>query len=159
MAEDNRPIGSRLGDEVLKTPRAAEPVTHQAPNVLADLRRDSRDGVVVVRLDPEDPRRLNGPEAGGMGCSERDRDLPDEVAGPPLADDPLDSIDELDHLDMTLEQSEKPRLVSLVYRKFLGSEADVGRNAREPLAVGSLESREYLEPSDLLGGHHWRHRA
>ena len=54
MAEDDRPIGSRLRDEALKAPRTAESATHQTPNVLADLRRDSRDRVVVVWLDPED---------------------------------------------------------------------------------------------------------
>ena len=127
--------------------------------MLPDLRRDSRDGVVVVRLDPEDPRRLNGPEASGLRRPKRDRDLPDQVAGAPLADDPLDSIDDLDHLDMPLEQSEEPRLVSLVYRVFSGAEADVGRNATEPLAVGGLESRESLEPPDFLRSHHPRHRG
>ena len=77
--------------------------------MLADLRRDSRDCVVVVRLDPEDPRRLGRSEAGGLGSSESDRDLSDEVAGQPLADDPLDSVDELDYLDMTLQESQESR--------------------------------------------------
>ena len=81
-------------------------------------------------------------------------DLPEDVSGPPLADHALDAVDELDHLDPTLEQSEERSLVSLVHRVLAGAEADVGRDATEPLAICRLESREHREPTDLVRRHH-----
>jgi hypothetical protein len=103
VAEDDRPIGSRLGDEALKAAWAADPVARQEAHLLPDLRHDCGDGVVVVRLDPENARRLRCPEPGGMGQSERDRHLAEDVTGPPFADHALGAVDELDRFDPTLE--------------------------------------------------------
>ena len=89
-----------------------------------------------------------------MGHPERDRHLPEDVTGPPLADHALDAVDEPDHLDPTLEHAEQRPLVALVHGVLAGAERDVGRDATEPLAVGRLEIREHLEPPDLLRGHH-----
>ena len=89
-----------------------------------------------------------------MAHSERHRQLPADVAGPPFADDALFAVAEPHHLDPTLEHAEERPLVPLVHREFAGAERDVGRNTTEPLAVGRLERREHLEPPDLLRGHH-----
>ena len=116
--------------------RPADRLLARRPTRFRDLRRDSRDGVVVVRLDPEDARRLRRPEPGGVGHPERDRDLAEDVTGLPLADHALDAVDELDHLDPPLEHAEQRPLVALVHGVLAGAERDVGRDTTEPLAVG-----------------------
>ena len=154
MPDHDRPIGRRLGDEALKAAWAADPVARQHAHLLPDVRRDGGDCVVVARLDPEDARRLRCPEPGREGRSERDRDLPEDVTRQAFPDDALDTVDEPDRLDATLDQSEERSLVSFVSRVLPGAEADVGRDMTEPLAIGRTESREHLEPPDLLQGHH-----
>ena len=89
-----------------------------------------------------------------MAHSERHRQLPADVAGPPFADDALFGVAQPHNLDPTLEHAEQRPLVPLVHRELAGAERDVGRNTTEPLAVGRLEGREHLEPPDLLRGHH-----
>ena len=159
MAEDDRAIRSRLGDEALKAARAADPVTRQEPDTLGDVRHGGGDRVVVVRLDPEGTRRFRRPEPGGMRQSERDRDLPEDVTGLPLADHALDAVDELDRLDPTLEQPEERRLVSLVNRELTGAEADIGRDPTEPLAIRRLEALEYCDPTDVVRRQHWENAS
>ena len=154
MAEDDRPGRGGCGHEGLPTPGPAHPVARQEAHPLPDLRRDGGDGVVVVRLDPEDARRLRRPQPGGLAHPERDRHLPEDVTGPPLADHALHAVDEHDHLHPTLEHAEQCPLVPLVHGVLAGADRDVGRNTTEALAVGRIESREHLEPPDLLRGHH-----
>ena len=72
----------------------------------------------------------------GKAVAERDRHLPEDVARLPPADDALDPVDELDRLDAALEHREQRPLVALVHRVLAGREADVGRGAGEPLALG-----------------------
>ena len=155
VADHGRPVGSRLGHHALEAARAGDAVVRQDAHPLGrPPARHRRDGVVVVRLDPEEARRLSRPEPGRMGHSERHRHLPEDVAGPPFADHALFAVDELHHLDPTLEHAEERPLVPLVHRVLPGAERDVGRDTTEPLAVGRLEIREHLEPPDLLRGHH-----
>lgn len=96
---------------------------------------------------------LPGNRPGGGG-PERDRDLPEDVTGSPFADHALDAVDELDHFDPTLEQSEERWLVSFVNRVLASAEADVGRDATEPLAISRLEIRKHRDPTDLVRRHH-----
>ena len=143
MAEDDRPERGGCGHEGLQAPGPADPVAREAPHPLRDLGGDRGDRVVVVRLDPDDPRRLGCPEAGGLGHPERDRDLPEDVTGPPLADHALDTVDDLDRLDPPFEQGEQCGRVAVVDRVLAGAEGDVGRDATEPLEIGRLECREH----------------
>jgi len=159
VAEDDRPVGSRLGDEALQAARAGEAIARQAANLLPDRRHVCGDGVVVVQLDPEDARRLRGPERGGLGCSERDRDLPEDVAGLASTDHALHAVDEPDHLDPALEQPEERRLVALVNRALPGGEADIGRDPTEPVAGRRLEVRKDLDTTELIRRQHSGHRT
>ena len=158
MAEDDRPERGGCGRERLQTSRPADPVARQAPHLLRDLGCFGGDRVVVVRLDPDNPRRLRCPEPGGVGHSERDRHLPEDVAGPPLADHALHAVDELDRLDPTLEHGEQRALVAVVHRILAGAEGDVGRNTTEPLEIGRLERRKRRDLGDLVRRHHARDR-
>ena len=153
MSEDDRPIG-RLGDEALEASRAGDPVACELPHACPHIRCDGGDGVVVVRLDLEDARRLRCPQPGGVAHSERDRHLPEDVTGPPLADHALNAVDDTDHLHPTLEHAEQSPLVPFVHGVLAGDERDVGSNTTEPLTIGRIERREHLEPPDLLQGHH-----
>ena len=65
---------------------------------------------------------------------------------------------ELDRLDATVEQGEERALAALGRRELAGQEADVGRRAGEPLALGRAERGEDRDSGDLLGGHHDRQR-
>ncbi len=70
MAEDDRPEGSGRRHDGLQAPGPAEPVARQQADPLRDLGLDGGEGVVVVRLDPEDARRLRRPEPRGLGRAE-----------------------------------------------------------------------------------------
>ena len=93
------------------------------PTSLRDVGRHGRDGVVVVRLDPHDARRLRRAEADREHRPERDRHLAEDVARLALADDALDPVDELDRLDAALEHGEERPLVALVRRVLARREA------------------------------------
>ena len=102
--------GGGSGREALQPARPADPVARQLPDLLADVRRRGRDGVVVVRLDPHHARRLGRAKPDREDRAERDRHLAEDVAGLPLADDALDPVDELDRLDAALEHGEERAL-------------------------------------------------
>src|SRR5206468_9748955 len=157
--EDDRPIGSRLGDEALKAPGAADPIARKQADPLPDLGHDGSDGVVVVRLDAEHAGRLRCPEPGGMGQSERDLDLSKNVTGPPLADHALYAVDQLDRLDATVEQPEERWLVSFVNRELARGKADVGRDTTEALAIRRFEHCEHRDSLELVWRHHARDRS
>ena len=116
-------------------------------------------GLVVVQLDPEDARRLRCAEPAGVEHSERDRHLPEDVAGLPLADHALHAVDEPDHLDPTLEDAEQRPLVTLVHGVLARRERDVRRHPGKPVAFGRLEVREHRDPTDLLRRHHEMHHG
>ena len=77
--------------------------------------------------------------------------------GRALADDALDPVDKLDRLDAALEHGEERALVALVRGVLARHEADVGRRAGKPLALGSAESREDRDSGDLVRRHHEQH--
>jgi hypothetical protein len=131
-------------------------VRREAADLGCDVGRDSGDAVIVVSLDPEDPRALGGAEAHGEDGSERDRHLAEDVAGAPRADDPLDPVHELHRLDPAVEQPEERSLRAGVRRVLARVERDVGRDACEPLALVELEPGEDRDGTDLLGRHHRR---
>jgi hypothetical protein len=126
------------------------PVGGEPAELLGEVRLDGGDGVVVVRLDPQDARRLGRAEADREERPERDRHLADDVAHAALADDPRDSVGELDSLDPAGEHRQERPLVALVGCILAGCERDVRRRAREPLAGGLVEAREDRDRANLL---------
>ncbi len=86
--------------------------------------------------------------------SERDRHLPEDVTGTPLADHALHAIDKPVHLDPTLEDAEQCPRITLVHSGLAGNEGDVRHQPGQPLAFSRLEVREHRYPSDLLRRHH-----
>src|SRR5439155_17818838 len=113
---------------------------------------------VVVQIDAEHARRLRCAEPARMEHSKRDRHLPEDVTGPPLADHAVDAVDESVHLDPTLEDAEQCPRVTLVHRGLAGNERDVRYHPGKPVAFGRLEVREHCNPTDLLRRHHEKHR-
>ena len=110
--------------------------------------------MVVVRLDPHHPRRLDGAEADREHGAERDRHLAEEVSGVANSDPAVDAVDYPGRLDLPLEHGEERPLVSLVRSELSGAQADVGRRATHALAVGRVEALEHADPADLLRRHH-----
>ncbi len=158
VAEHDRPERDGFGHAGSQTPGPAQPVPRQSVDPPLDLRLDGGKGAVVVRLEPEDARRLRRPVPGGLGHPERDRQLADDVTGPALADQSLLAVDEPDHLDPALEDAEQHRPVTLVRGVLAGRERDVRRHTAKPIAMRQVDVRENGDPTDLLGGHHEMHR-
>ena len=94
MAEDDRPERGRCGRTGLQASWPPEPVVRQEAHPLPDLRRGGGERLVVVQLDPEHARRLRCAEPAGVEHSERDRHLPEDVTGLPLADHALHAVDD-----------------------------------------------------------------
>ena len=147
MPDDDRARRRRVGGDALQAARAAHPVRRELADLLRDVGRRGGDGVVVVRLDAHHPRRLGGAEADREDGAERDRHLAEDVAGVALADHALDPVDELDRLDAALEHGEERALVALVRRVLARDEADVGRRAREPLALVRTSAAKIAIPA------------
>ena len=74
-----------------------------------------------------------------------------------LADDALDPVDRLDGLHAPASSGEERSLTALRRRILAREQADIGRNARKPLALGTAESGEDRDFGDLVGAHHERH--
>ena len=110
-----------------------------------------------MQLDPEHARRLRRAEPARVEHPERDRHLPEDVAGLPLADHALHAVDAPDHLEPTLEDAEQRPRVTLVHGELARNERDVRHHPGEPVAFGRLEVREHCDPADLLRRHHGRH--
>ena len=84
-------------------------------DLLRDLGRDGGDGVVVLRRDAHHPRRLSaGAESDGEDSPEADRHLTEDVPGNALADQALDPVDVLRHLDAAVEHREQRLLAALL---------------------------------------------
>src|SRR4051794_3531616 len=157
VTEHDRPVGRRLGDEALQAARPGDPVAREPADSLADGGGDRHDRVVVVWLDPEDTRRLCCAEACGLRRTQRDRDLPEHIAGAPVADHTLDAVDDPDRLHPPFEETEERRLVPFVNGELPGTEADVGCDAAEAFPVCQLEVGKHGHATDLLRRHHPRH--
>ena len=137
VSDHERARRRRVGGDALQPARPRHPVGREPADLLRDVGLDGRDGVVVVRLDPQHARRLGArAEADREDRPERDRHLAEDVADLALADDARDPVDELDRLDAAVEDGEERPLAALVRRVLPGRERDVRRRAREPLPVG-----------------------
>ena len=130
-----------LGRDALQAVRPAHALRREPSDLATDVRRRRGDGVVVARLEPQHARPLRRPEPHGELGADHDRHFAEDVAGPAPADDPVDAVDHLDRLDAALEEGEEGALVALLRRVLAGQQGDVGRLAREPLAIGLVEVR------------------
>jgi hypothetical protein len=154
MAEDNRAWRRRLRGEALKAVQPGHPVCGKSPDLAHEVGCCRRNGVVVVRLDAHDPRRLGGAEADREDRAEDHRDLAEDVARMPDADGTRNSVNVLDRLDLARQHREQRAFAALVGSVLAGSEADVCRNSRKPLAVRGIQAREEGDLRDLLGRDH-----
>ena len=156
VAENDGARRRRRGREAGEACGAADAVRREAADLGRDLGRDRGDAVVVVRLDPEDAGDLGRAEPDREDGAESDRDLPEHVAGAPVADDALDPVHELDRLDPPGEEPEERALGGGVRRILARLERDVRGDAREPFALLEREVGEDRDGADLLGRHHRR---
>ena len=114
VSEHRSARGRRLGRDSLQPTRPADPLARQPPDLLCDVRRERCDRVVIRRLDPHDPGRLGSAKPDREQRPKRDRNLAEDVAGTSLADDAVDSIDELYRLNSAVEHREQRPLLALV---------------------------------------------
>ena len=103
-----------------------------------------------MEVDPEHARRLGGAEAGGVEHPERDRHLPENVAGEPLADDADDAVRDTEYLEASLEDAEERAIVSFVDCELAGRQRDVRDDFREPVEHVRLDVGEQFDAGDLL---------
>ena len=133
------------------------------PRKRTDLQRHigcgGGDRVVLGDVDVHDARRLRRPEAARERRAQRDRHLAEDRARHTLAEHPLDSVDDLDDLDVALEHDEERALLAFVHRVLTGGESDISARPREPLAVGCRERREQRDVCDLFACDHAPARA
>ena len=81
MPDDGGPGRRRVGGDALEAARAGHPVAREPADLEADRRRHRGDRVVVVRLEPQDARRLGRAEPDREHRPEHDRHLAEHVAG------------------------------------------------------------------------------
>src|SRR5262249_54076005 len=154
MAEHDRPVLGRRRRMGLETLRPTEPVARQGAHPFPNLRHGGGELRVVVKVNPENPRRLNRTEPRRVKHPERHRHLPDDLARPPLTDHTLHPVEAPQHLDSSLENTEQRPLVAFVHDELAGRKRDIGDQPGEPVAFGELKIREYSDLTDFLRRHH-----
>ena len=151
MPEHDRTRRWLLGGDPLQT---ADPLARQRAERDSDLGRRGREGVVLVRPEAQDPRRLGGAKAERERGAERDRDLAEELTRGPATDDSGDAVDEADRLEATFEHREQRAFVALVNRVFAGHQVNVRGKARKPFALELPELGEDRDAGDLFRCYH-----
>jgi len=129
-------------------------VGSEPADLLGEVGRDCREGVIVVRFDAHDARRLRSAEPDREHRPEHHRHLPEDVAGNARADDALDAVDELDRLDAAFEHGKQRALATFVRGVLPRHEADVRGPVRQQLALVGAEAGEHLDATDLVRRHH-----
>jgi GNAT superfamily N-acetyltransferase len=157
MSHDDRAPRRRRGCEALQAARAFHALAGEPADRHGELGREGRDGVVLVRVEPQDTGRLGGAETDREHRPERDRHLAEDVPGDALTDDGRDAIVDPHRMDSSLEQAEERPLGLRLGRVLVRREADVGCDPRDPLPLLEAEVGEDRDPGDLLRGHHRRH--
>ena len=155
-AEHDRPARRPVDGEPGQPSRALDPVDRKAAHLCRHVRSHRGDSVVVARVEPHHTGCLCGAKPDREDCAERDRHLPEHLAGRTLPDRALDPVDDLDGLDAPLDEPEERLLAALVRRVLPDGERDVRRRPREPRALVRIEPREDRDPRDLVRGHHAR---
>ena len=112
------------------------------------------DRVVILRLDPHDPGRLRSAKPDREHRPKRDRNLAEDIAGTSLADDAVDSINDLYRLNSAVKQSEQRPFFALVGGVFARHQTDVGCHARKPLARRPVEVGEKPNATNIVSAQH-----
>src|SRR5215210_2271703 len=107
MSDDDRARRRWIGCDALQPVRAAHAVGRQPADLLWNVGYHARNSVVVVGLDSHDAGLLRRSEPDREYRSECDRHLAEDVPGDTLADNALNSVDELDRLDATFKHREQ----------------------------------------------------
>ena len=85
----------RRRGEPLQAPRSAHAMARELADLLGDLGRHRRDGVVVVRLDAHHARPFDGPESDREDGAEHDRHLAEDVSREAVSEVAVDPVDDL----------------------------------------------------------------
>ena len=141
----------RLGDDVLE---AADPAARSLAHLQRDLRLPGRDRVVVLGLEPQDPRTLDRAVTRRERRAERDRHLAEDVAGMAVAEDALDAVEELDDLEVPVEHGEERPLVALGDCVLARLDMDVRRCLGDSAKLFLRQLGEERNGGDLVCGHH-----
>ncbi|HEX6878504.1 MAG TPA: hypothetical protein VF165_22795, partial [Nocardioidaceae bacterium] len=158
MTEHDRPILGGRRSTGLQTFRAPEPVVREGGHPLPDLRHGGSELRVIVKVNPEDPRRLSCAEPRRVKHSESHRHLPDDLTRLPLTDHTLHPIEAPQHLDSPLENTEQRPLVAFVHHELARRERDICDQPRKPATFRLRKVREHGDLPDFLCRHHDRQR-
>ena len=128
MAHDDRARRRRLRCQALQAAQPAHPMRGKPPDLSRDVRCRCRHRVVIVRVDPHDPRRLGSAEANREHGAQCDRHFAEDLAGMADTHGPRDPVDVLDRLDLAGEHREQRALAALIRGVFAWREIDVCRD-------------------------------
>ena len=132
--------------------QAADALARERADLFGDLGRRRGDGVVMLRLDAHDARRLGGAIAAGKRRREGQRHLAEDRAGQAPAERALDAVELLHHLELAREHREERALAAFVNRELAGAR---GMSARGPhqaleLALGSVANSGMARTSSIV---------
>jgi transposase len=154
ITQHDRPVLGRRRRTGLQTFRPPQPVVRERAHPLPNLRHGGGELRVVVKVDPENPRRLNRAEPGRVKHPERHRHLPDHLTRLPLTDHTLHPVEAPQHLDSSLENTEQRPFVALVHDELTRRKRDICDQPGKPVAFRALKVRKDRDPPDLLRRHH-----
>ena len=134
--------------------QSAEPLAGKCIDLPGDVLRDRRKRIVLLNLDPHDPRRLGRAIAAGEGRAEGDGNLTEDRSGKAPAERALDPVERFDDFDPAGENRKERRLSAFRGGELASGEMDVGRRLREALQFGGRQGRKQGDRCNVLNRQH-----
>ena len=151
VADDRHARRGRFGGDALEP---SHPLARQRAHLQGDVRRDRRDRVVLLRIDPHHARRLDGTVSAGKRRPEGNRHLAEDRARKPTAEPAFDPVDRLHDLDLAGEDGKQRALSAFGNGELSRTEVEVGGRARESFQLGGRQSGEQRNRRDVVDRQH-----
>jgi len=141
----------RLGRDALQPAHA---LARQRADLLRDLLRHRRDGVILLHVDTHHARGFGGAISAGKRRAEGKRHLAEDRARDAPAEPALDPVERLDDLDLAGEHDEERALATFVNGEFSRTEVEVGGGPGEALQIDCRKRRKQGDRRDVVNRQH-----
>ena len=127
----------RFGGDALQP---AHSLARQRADLLRDVLRHCRDGVILLNVDPHHARRFGGAISPGKRRAKGERHLAEDRARDAPAEPAFDPVERLDDLDLAGEDDKERALSAFVNGEFSGTKVEVGGCPGEALQIDRRKS-------------------
>ncbi len=145
---------ARLGRLGCNPLQPAHALARQGAELYGHIRTSRRDGVVVLWVDPQDTRGLGGTVTAHERGAEGDRHFAEDRSRKPPAQGSLDTVVQLDDLDLAAEHCIERPLAAFVNGELARRQVQVCGRIRKAGDLSTRERREQRNGSDVFDCQH-----